>query len=193
MPRTPNCTLPSVTVLVSGGVDSAACLGFYVGHGVPVTAMHFDYGQEARLQEFAAAQKIADHYNVELKHRRLSNARSKTAGEILGRNAFLLTATLLEIDAACGVIAIGVHAGTRYFDCGEEFISWFQRIFDSYSSGMIKVGAPFLKWTKSEIWEFCLQNQVPVHFAYSCERGGPEPCRACLSCLDLEALYAHIR
>jgi 7-cyano-7-deazaguanine synthase len=188
--RMTNCALPEVTVLVSGGVDSLACLGFYLAQGVRVKAMHFDYGQNARVQELEAAQKVADYYKVGLHYKRLSNARTKDAGEIFGRNAFLLFAALLELDSSSGLIAIGVHAGTRYFDCGEEFIVSIQRLFDGYCAGKIKVAAPFLKWTKPEIWEFCLRSQVPIHLTHSCERGEDKPCGRCLSCLDVEALHA---
>ena len=46
---------PEVLVLLSGGIDSAGCLAFYVDMGRPVTAMFVDYGQLASNQEHMVA------------------------------------------------------------------------------------------------------------------------------------------
>lgn len=55
--------IPSV-VLLSGGLDSAANLALCALHDHPVLALTVDYGQRAALREFAAAQKLADHFGV---------------------------------------------------------------------------------------------------------------------------------
>ena len=177
-----------VFVLLSGGVDSAACAGFFLQRNHHVEAIHLDYGQAAADSEYASAQAIAKHYEVKLHYHRMTDASRKGAGQIVGRNAFLLFSALLEFPWDVGLLGLGVHAGTQYFDCASEFIERAQRLFDSYTNGRIKISAPFLTWEKPQIWNFCLDAKVPLALTYSCESRSSEPCGQCSSCKDLEAL-----
>lgn len=43
-------------------------------------------------------------------------------GLIMGRNLFLLSSALMYKRIKSGIIAIGIHAGTDYVDCGKAFI-----------------------------------------------------------------------
>lgn len=177
-------------VLVSGGVDSAACIDFYRRQRLNVSGLHLTYGQPAARQEAAAAKAVADHYGIPLAFTRLEGARRKSDGELLGRNAFLLFAALMETRARAAILAMGIHSGTPYYDCSPGFFSSVQTIIDGQCDGRIRVVAPFLEWTKKDIWDYCLEHRVPVELTYSCERGLVQPCGVCLSCRDLEALRA---
>lgn len=177
-------------VLVSGGVDSAACIDFYVRQGFRVDALHVDYGQLAAAREFDAATAIASHYGIRLRFIRLVGSRPKPASELLGRNALLVFAALMEIEAPAAILALGIHSGTPYYDCSSSLIAAVQSIIDGQCNGRIRIAAPFLKWTKREIWDYCLAHQVPIDLTYSCERGLDPPCGICLSCRDMEALRA---
>jgi 7-cyano-7-deazaguanine synthase len=178
-----------VLVLLSGGVDSAACAAFFVERKYHVEAMHLDYGQAAAEMEFNAAHAIAEHYTIKLHYHRLSDPQRKNVGHIVGRNAFLLFAALLEFPWDSGLIGIGIHTGTPYFDCTKDFTERVQRLFDAYSDGRIRISAPFLMWEKPRIWDFCMSSKVPVSLTYSCEAGSREPCGECSSCKDLEVLH----
>lgn len=70
------------------------------------------------------------------------------------------------------MIAIGIHEGPQYLDCSERFLKSIQAVVDGYADGRIRVAAPFLKWSKQIIWEFCKEVGVPVDSTYSCEKGG---------------------
>jgi 7-cyano-7-deazaguanine synthase len=175
-----------VIVLLSGGVDSAACLYTLAGTMSGVEAMFVDYGQPAGSAESRAAQAIADHYGVRLRRFVIDGARPKGQGVIGGRNAMLLSLAFAEYPQA-RLLAIGVHAGTSYYDCGHAFIEAMQAIIDGDTGGGCQISAPFLAWTKRAIWELAIENNVPVHLTHSCE-GGPVPCGTCLSCRDREAL-----
>ena len=107
-----------------------------------------------------------------------------------GRNAFLLFSALMKFKARSGIIAIGVHSGTPYFDCSMSFVQSMQSMFDNYTDGRIRVGAPFIEWTKRDIWNYCNDRQVPLQLTYSCEEGHNSPCGQCLSCRDRDALDA---
>jgi 7-cyano-7-deazaguanine synthase len=146
------------------------------------------YGQPAAKHEAAAATAIAHHYRIPLTFVRLVGGRPKSDGELLGRNAFLLFTALMEIKAISAFLALGIHSGTPYYDCSSSFITTVQTIIDGQCDGRIRVVAPFLEWTKKEIWEYCIEHRVPTDLTYSCERGLDHPCGICLSCRDLEAL-----
>ncbi len=173
---------------MSGGIDSAACVDFYLHQGIEVSGLHVSYGQSAAHQEEEAARFIADHYKIPLTIVRLTGSRGKPDGEIFGRNAFLLFTALIELDVRRAIVAVGIHSGTPYYDCSESFITAAQSIVDGQSDGCIRLAAPFLKWTKRNIWEYCLQRSVPIDHTYSCEKGLDQPCGNCISCRDLEAL-----
>jgi len=171
-------------------MDSTGCVEFYKKRADCVTAIHFDYGQPSAKRERRASLEVAQHYDVPLMFLELTGAQPKRSGEVLGRNAFLLMACMMVVKESHGIIAVGLHAGTPYFDCSEAFLSLMQQVADGYSGGRLRIGAPFVRWTKRDIWEYCKVNNVPVDLTYSCELGADQPCGKCLSCRDVEALSA---
>ena len=177
-----------VGVLLSGGIDSCALLWLYLRQAFTVRAFFVNFGQPAARQELKAAQTICDYYKIPLSIFTCKGSVDISEGEILGRNAFLIFSAVLMSQIEAAIISIGIHAGTSYYDCGEEFINTVQRIVDGYSAGRIKIAAPFLGWNKRMIWEMCKKYKLPVHLTYSCELGGTHPCGKCLSCKDREAL-----
>jgi len=177
-------------VLLSGGVDSTACAAFYLGSGHTLAALFVDYGQAARQQEEKAARAISRFFRIPLGVVRCRGLRSDIPGITRGRNLALLSMGLSAFADDAGIIALGVHLGSAYPDCGANFIAQVQRIFDLYTQGSVQVGVPFLEWTKTDIWAFCKREGVPVQLTYSCELGLRQPCGHCRSCRDLEVLSA---
>lgn len=179
-----------VCVLLSGGIDSTACISFYLENDFSVRCLFIDYGQASAKREARSVKDITNHYNVPIAWLIWSGLKRKNAGMIPGRNAFFLISVLMELPDYTGILAIGVHSGTHYYDCTPKFFKRMQSMFDSYTQGRIQIDMPFLKWTKYEIWKFCNTRNVPLELTYSCERGFDQPCGQCLSCRDLENLYA---
>jgi 7-cyano-7-deazaguanine synthase len=177
-----------VTVLLSGGIDSAACVAFYLASGYRVSTFHVDYGQLTRHNERRAATAIAEWMGVPLEVVTIHNARQKADGEIPGRNAMLISLAVLEAGADTRLLAIGVHSGTPYCDCTPEFIGMMNAMVISQTDGVMQVGAPFVAWTKRQIWDFAVDNRVPISLTYSCERGGDVACGECPSCMDMRRL-----
>lgn len=178
------------TVLLSGGIDSAACVDLYQRQHFIVQGLHVTYGQPAAKRESVAASAIANYYRIPLVQISMIGARPKSEAEFLGRNALLLFIALLELDPRAAMLVLGVHSGTAYYDCSPSFLSTVQAIIDGQCDGRIKVAAPFLNWTKKQIWEYCVEYHVPLELTYSCERGLDQPCGGCLTCRDLEAIRA---
>lgn len=183
-------TVNNALILLSGGIDSAACLNYYLKNNYSVETLFVDYGQISAQREKLAAEKITKHYGIRLKKICFKGLGDWKDGYIQGRNGFLLYTGLLTFSFPAGVISLGIHSSTTYPDCSEYFVNQMQATFDIYTAGRIQIDAPFVKWTKQEIWKYCQDEKVPLQFAYSCEFGLNQPCGKCISCLDLEALNA---
>src|SRR5882757_1059288 len=91
-----NRSKPAAVVLLSGGLDSAACIAFYQSQAFALTAVFFDYDQPALAQERKAARKVAGHFDIELHEIELSGLQKKGAGEVRGRNAVFMLMALME-------------------------------------------------------------------------------------------------
>lgn len=180
---------PEILVLASGGIDSSALLAFYRHVGRPVTGVFIDYGQPAAVQELEAVTRVSATLELPVLTCRWNGLASKAPGLVVGRNAFLLLAALMEAPPSATTIAIGVHRGTPYSDCSSCFIEIMQSAFSVYGS-RITVAAPFVEWTKADILAFAREEHVPLDLTFSCETGGHTPCGLCASCRDREVLNA---
>ena len=181
---------PEVLILLSGGIDSTACAHFYVQQGMYVSAIFVDYGQPANYLERKATHSVCNFYGIDFAEIKLSGFTAPQGGYILARNIFLLSAALMCSKLTLGTIVIGIHAGTPYVDCTDHFLGLSRNIFDLYTDGRVALGAPFITYTKKDIYEYCKQFNVPLGLTYSCELGLPQPCGKCATCKDLELLHA---
>jgi 7-cyano-7-deazaguanine synthase len=181
---------PDVLILLSGGLDSTACIYYHISLGFHVQALFVDHGQRARKREFQSSTSIASYFGIPLKSCKFECQRSFTQGEIKGRNAFLILSALLVYPEMKGLISMGIHKGTQYYDCSEAFLKDMNRILEGYTDGRVVLSAPFLKWDKRMIYSYFIDNGLPIHLTYSCENGLDTPCGECLSCKDRGALNA---
>lgn len=175
-------------VLFSGGIDSTACIKFYLDLGYEVEAIFCDYNQPANNQEEKTSREIADFYEVPYRVIKTIGIAIPAEGEIIGRNAMLIIHALLSIGKGVGKIIIGTHADSLYTDCSDIFLNKMTSILDLYTGGTVVVEAPFQNWNREEIIEYCLQKDVPIKRTYSCERGSFPPCGECGSCVDRKEL-----
>ena len=177
-----------VWVLMSGGVDSTACAHYFVERGDNVCGIFVDYGQAAAVAEFSAVQSVTHHLGIPLSTMTFRVEHDFGAGEILGRNAFLVFAAMMGVQPKLGVLSLGVHSGTGYYDCGIDFFDRIGHIVDSYSLGRIALLCPFLKEDKAFVFRYVRAHNIPLHITYSCEMGTNPPCGRCLSCGDRDAI-----
>lgn len=178
----------NVIVLLSGGIDSTACINYYLSQKFKPLGLFIDYGQTVAKKEIESAKKVSKYYKIKLDILKISMDRKFKDGEVKGRNALLLFAALTKYSDFTGIISLGIHAGVSYYDTSEHFISDMQKIFANYSDGQIKLDAPFIKWDKPMIYQYCMDNHVPIELTYSCEKSGKKPCGQCNSCLDRSKL-----
>jgi len=179
---------PPVLVLLSGGIDSSALVHFYTSAGSPTSAVFVNYGQAALAQEQTSARNVADYYRVPLSLIDLDGGAQFKEGEIPSRNAFLLFSCLMFTGFSKGLIVMGIHSGTTYYDCSKEFQIVINSLLKGYTGGQVAFQTPFVEWTKADVVNYCRLNHVPIHLTYSCEHGGLPPCGKCRSCLDRRAL-----
>lgn len=172
------------TVLMSGGLDSAACAHLLIAQGHAVRGIFVDFGQAAREPESRAVVRLADLLGITITTLHVGTAGGFGSGELVGRNAFLLMSAIFLGRTHEGLLSIGVHAGTPYYDCSAGFIDRFKALAEEHTEGRLTVAAPFLHWTKGQIYEYAIKSRLPVDATYSCESGTIPPCGSCASCRD---------
>ena len=173
-------------ILASGGIDSSTLLWLSTQQGLAPTALFIDYGQPAAEAEAEAVARICGSLQAPWRVIRYKGARLG-AGEIRGRNAYLLHTALLEFPACSGVVALGIHAGTGYADCSPEFMEVMQSSYQFHTRGAITTVAPFLNWTKQDVYRLATKLNVPLALTHSCEADNRH-CGRCRSCLDRRQL-----
>ncbi len=166
-----------------------ACLSYYRSRRQPVSALFVDYGQPARSMEARAANAICQRLGVRLNTARLRSS-SKAIRATRGRNAFLLNLALMSAEFEFGLVSLGIHGGTAYPDCSAGFVEQAQRVYDVYAGGLIRIDAPFVNWSKRDVYDFAAAQGLPLDLTYSCLLGRKRPCGRCDSCKDVEALRA---
>lgn len=175
-------------ILLSGGIDSMACVNFYKTLGYTVECLFCNYGQPAAAIEMKSSQKVASHFLVPYTTIEIKNISIPKCGEICGRNALLTWAAFCKIGFGAYKIVLGIHDGTNYSDCTPKFVDAVNRVLDVYTGGTVILESPFMLWKKNEIVEYCKENSLPLNYTYSCETGAYPPCGHCPSCLDRKEL-----
>jgi 7-cyano-7-deazaguanine synthase len=181
---------PSTVILLSGGIDSTACIRYYLKLNFKVSGLYIDYGQRSRNLERKSAIQVAEHYNITLDKVSFSSKNDCAPGEIRGRNAFFIMAALMVYPTFKGILSMGIHAGSPYYDCSQQFVRDITRLLDAYTNGEVRFDAPFINWNKRAIYDYCIKEAVPIQLTYSCQEGILPPCGRCESCKDREALNA---
>ncbi|MCB9452380.1 MAG: 7-cyano-7-deazaguanine synthase [Anaerolineaceae bacterium] len=179
----------NVLVLASGGLDSTACIAYYLKNGYTPEALWVDYGHPSARQELEAISSISGHYEIRLRIVRVSGIHwnvniASGKDEFVGRNSILASIGLSSFVAGSGLVVMGIHADTIYSDCSIGFQNAMSHVATIVSNGRIALDFPFHDWTKREIVEFCKLNKVPTDLTYSCLSGAIPPCGICSSCQD---------
>lgn len=178
-----------VTVLLSGGIDSAATIAAFRKQHAALDAMFIDYGQPSRQSEWEAAQAIGHHYRIEVVRVKLGFRLTSRDGEYFARNALLTLAAAATRPLDPVVVAMGLHSSMPYYDTTPSFVADVQRLLDGYSGGTVTLAAPFLEMTKKAVVQFARRHRVPLHLTYSCERRNAPACGQCRSCDDRVGLH----
>lgn len=175
-------------VLFSGGLDSTTCVHFLQSQNFSVTGLFVDFGQLSATMERRAIQKVREHLRISVETIKIDGFNAQTSGELPNRNLLLLSAALFFAGRSSCVIAMGIHAGTTYYDCSQEFLDSVNTLAKAQSDGRISVTAPFASWSKRDIYDYASHRNLPIGETYSCEQGTSPVCGICASCRDRKAL-----
>ena len=200
-------------VLLSGGLDSATVLYWALDKGWQPQALIFDYGQRHSREIASAkalCKKTGVAYDVipvKLPWRGSSLLNKKAAlpkatnvedlgakipsTYVPGRNTLFLSYGLSCAEAiGAEAVMLGANAldYSGYPDCRPDFISAMSKVYKLGTKAgregrPIKIVAPLLKLTKSQIIKLGIKLGVPYQLTWSCYRGEKKPCRTCDSCL----------
>lgn len=174
--------------MLSGGIDSAACVHFLNREDYSVRCIFVNYGQAAARREQAAARQLCKHFGVPFRIEKVHTFAKFPPGELVGRNFFLIACGMFLGRIRSGLLCIGIHSGTAYFDCGTRFFDLMARLVEEQTDGRVALVAPFLDWTKSDIVRYTRHFRMPLDLTYSCELGTQPVCGRCSSCADRRAL-----
>jgi len=175
-------------VLMSGGLDSYACAILFKAQGLSVRGVYIDYGQAAARNERTAARTLAAQIQIPVAEITLSRKRAFGAGELMGRNLFLISTAIFLGGVHSGILGISIHAGTPYADCSGPFFKAASSLMALQTDGRVTLVAPFLDWSKLQIFQYLQSQGAAIDHVYSCESGTIPPCGYCASCRDREAL-----
>ena len=153
---------PHAIVLLSGGTDSAAAAHLLKTQKMALEGLFFDYGQPAAPSEQAAARAIAKHIGIPLSVVTAKGQAEYGAGEVVGRNVFLIFGSIMLRRWTTGILALGVHAGTPYYDCSAEFIKAMTVLVAEHTDGGLVLVAPFLEWNKQQIYDYFTAAKLPI-------------------------------
>lgn len=171
-------------VLANGGIDSTACLFYYKELGHDVEALFVDYGHPANPVEKEHVDLLCKRYGIPLIPLKLSGIDFGSQWEIRGRNAFLILTALMARPTFAGLLSLGIHAGSSYYDCGQRFTKLMSNLVSDYTQGTVQLDLPLMEMDKAGIIQYCKSRKVPLELTYSCQTGCLPPCGKCPSCKD---------
>jgi 7-cyano-7-deazaguanine synthase len=180
--------MKKATVLFSGGIDSTSTAILLKSSGLAVRGLFVDYGQPSRDMERRSVERIQGKVGIAVDEICVSSLCSHGTGELTGRNALLIFSAVLLGNCDSGAIAIGIHAGTPYYDCSPDFTEKIDALVQQCSNGKLCVVAPFVHWSKDDVYSYFLSQCIPLADTYSCEAGLSPACGHCASCLDRKRL-----
>lgn len=174
-------------VLLSGGVDSTALIEYHLTRKDNVRTLFIDYSQKSVNSEYHAAKAISGHYNVPFFKQNMESLVNER-GEYKCRNAKFILTACGYLRKTSGLISLGIHTGSIYYDTTKEFVEDIQKLLDGYYGGTVKLVTPFLNYTKKQVYQYALKTNLPLHLTFSCENSDSKPCGTCGSCIDRSML-----
>lgn len=176
---------PNVIICCSGGIDSTALIHYYLIEGCQVNCVHFDYGQPALKAEIRSLREIEKYFDVKVETLALRpKPKYSSSGECYGRNALFVLNAISLMKKPKTLISLGIHSNSFYYDSSEVFVQQMQDILYGYFGGLTRFDVPFLNFTKRDIVEYCIKNEIPIELTRSCDQGSGKPCGKCLSCKE---------
>ncbi len=178
-------------LLFSGGMDSTFLLHELLAENAgEVVCLSFIYGQPHADKELTAAKAYTEKLGVEHLFEKLDFPflRQDMAGDnpvVPNRNAiFISVAAAIAQVNECAAICIGcTQSDIEMFpDCRPVFL---RSIDEAMTHAVnIRVVAPLVGQTKSDIVKIGKQHQIDWGATWSCYAGADDPCGKCAACIE---------
>ena len=196
----------SVVVLLSGGLDSTAVIGYLHSMNVPVYALSFIYGQNTADKEIQSSKAVCKYYGVE--HHQILDlgfvkdflisgliekdtyltSENKLKMYVPFRNSIFLSFAVAWAESiGAAEVGIGSHlTGPICPDNSPEYISTFQQLIElgTMKKPPIRINAPFVNMNKVQLIQNAIDLKVPFELTWSCFNAGEYPCGICPNCMD---------
>ena len=198
-------------VLVSGGMDSLVTAAIANEHHSRLAFLHLNYGQRTEKKELKCFRKIADHYGVEKKYRKIIDVTflreiggssltdkhikvKKYKGEskeipnsyVPFRNTHIVSMAVSwsEIIGAKKIYIGAVHEDSSgYPDCRPSYYAALNKVIkEGTKNGDISVVTPVIAMSKDQIVKKAIELSAPLAFTWSCYANNSIACGICDSC-----------
>lgn len=204
-------------VLLSGGVDSSTCLALAKEQFETVTGIGINYGQR-HDKELKQAKLVAEHigtkfieWNIQhtiprggltdpeldipaVDYSELPEGVSPTF--VPFRNGIILSVAtaIASIDPEAEAVFYGAHAedaeNWAYPDCTPEFAGAMAAAIYIGTYHKIRLHAPFIHFSKSDLVRKGQALRVPWWLTWSCYEGGVYHCGVCPTCRARQTAFA---
>ena len=204
--------MSKAVIVLSGGLDSATCMGMAQKTHLELHAVHFQYGQKHRTEE-NAAREVARYYgatfqiidlpeifggtgsslidDVEMpqsSYEELKESHGVSPTYVPYRNGnFLSMAATIALTEEASEVWAGMHAedahNWAYPDCTPEFLGAMAGAIYIGSYLKVRLVTPLQNMTKAEVVRKALHIGVPIKKTLSCYEGTVPACGVCPTCV----------
>ena len=213
--------MQKVVMGLSGGMDSAPVLGYYVNHGLDVHPLFFNYGSKHNRYEYECAIKLTEYFNTtKLKIINLNFIQDLFVSNLLngqgeipeghyestnmsltvvpGRNSIFISIMAGYAESICAnIVAIGTHKGDRaiYPDCRINFINSINNTIQLSSDRKVHIETPVQNLNKTGILKlgYSFKIQVPYDITRTCYKDQELSCGKCGSCQERLEAFSNIK
>lgn len=201
-------------VLLSGGLDSTTALALMLSRGDEVRALSITYGSTHEMRELASAAQVCAYfgcthqvvglppsvfrggYSALLGESEIPDAEyqdvetegpSPTVVPFRNSNLISIAVSIAHANGMEKVVFSGHatdHAHWAYPDCSPEFVGAMTTAVYVGTMGEVRLVAPFIWMTKTEIVELAAELKAPLHLTRSCYRDQEFACGTCPTCIE---------
>lgn len=210
----PDSTSAHIVVIYSGGLDSFTLLHKALANGYQVSALSFDYGQRHKkelqyatqvCQRLSIPHKVVDIGSIQqlLLGSALTDKQAMPEGEyslttmqttlVPNRNMILLSLAIgYAVSLKASEVWYGAHSGNHeiYPDCRPEFVQAMNQVSQIANYQAVKVVAPYLHQSKTEIVLDGLNMGLDYSQTWTCYQGQELACGRCSACLERQQAFA---
>jgi 7-cyano-7-deazaguanine synthase len=198
--------MSSALVLVSGGLDSAAALGWAHRKFNKVTAISFQYHLRP-LQERLAVFRLLQHFPSRLIEIPLpflkeasdvdpAFAEKVPQGYVSNRNLVFYSIAIHFAEMQNCEVVVGGHTAEDQDDFPDASTSFMKQLEDLSNQALqlnkIRIELPLSEYSKLQVLEKAIEWNIPLDCTWSCYWNRNSPCGECVSCKERAEAFAQL-